>query len=290
MPEGENAPSMEGAKAALESALVAANNDGGTEGNVPAATIPAVEAPAPATETAVETPVVNNLDGIDLSGLDPAIAKQIQDGFLRQQDYTKKTQEIAPLRKLVEEVGDIELLRQSHDFVQRLENDPDFLAEVATKLQEYAPAKEPSTTEVAPVEKVEIPQGADPALIKSINELNEWKQAEQQKQINAELTNQWQEKIQTAEDAIRASNPSYTQSDIDLIYELLPGKEYDMFAAQEQMESLRNRFVNEMVNPKLKHPAEANSPATGSLTTSPVDVNDFAAAAAASRERFRQAT
>jgi len=283
-----DAPSLSDASAAMAASIAEANSDVAPSG---VTNTPPIEGPipgAPNTEaTPTETPQVTQtdvptLDGIDLSGLDPDVAKRISDGFLRQQDYTRKTQEIAPLRKLVEEVGDLDKLRQSYDFVSRLESDPDFLAQVAQELAEYA-----KTTPEQPATALETPQGTDPALVKTVNELNEWRATQEQERINAELVQDWEVKIQTAEDAIRASNPAYTDADIDVIYKLLPAVDYDMFAAQETMEELRNRFVNDMVRPKLNHPAAANPVDTGSLANSPKDINDFAAAAAATRERLR---
>lgn len=295
MPE-ENAPSMADAAAATVGALTSANADsgapapGGNVGQLEATQVP-TEGNAPAaTETPATTPTVPSLDGIDLSGLEPEIAKRIQDGFLRQQDYTRKTQEIAPLRKLVEEVGDLDKLRESYDFVTRLETDPDFLAKVASELQEYAKpnaAVTPVTPEQTPTAQLEIPQGADPDLIRTVQSMNNWIQAQEQEKANAVIVADWEAKISQAEGAIRESNPAYTQDDIDTLYELLPANEYDMFKAQEQMEKLRNKFVNATLKPHLNHPNAANPVATGSLANQPTEIRNFEDAAKATRERMR---
>lgn len=286
-----DAPSFAEASAGMQAALETANTEVAPTGvtETPPIQTPIPGAPnteaTPVAETPPVTPNANPLDGIDLSGLDPEIAKKISDGFLRQQDYTRKTQEIAPLRKLVEEVGDLDKLRQSYDFVTRLETDPDFLAQVAQELQEYS--KKPASTEQPPT-ALETPQGSDPDLSRRVERIEAFEQRLEQERINAELVKDWETKISTAEQAVRASNPAYTDKDIGIIYDrFLPATEYDFFKAQEAYEEVRNYFVNEMVRPKLNHPNEANPVATGSLANSPKDINDFAAAAAATRERLR---
>jgi hypothetical protein len=287
-----DAPSLADASAATVAALTTANTDVAPTGvtNTPpietpiVPTVPNVETP-PATET--PTPETINLDGIDFSQpLTEADVKKIQDGFLRQQDYTRKTQEVAPVRKLVEEVGgDFDKLRQSYDFVNRLENDPDFLAQVAQELQEFAKAPKPTEQ---PTPALETPQGTDPDLSRRVERIEAFEARMEQERANAELVKDWETKISTAEQAVRASNPSYTDKDISIIYDrFLPATEYDFFKAVDAYEEVRNYFVNEMVRPKLNHPNEANPVATGSLANSPKDINDFAAAAAATRERLR---
>src|SRR5882724_1896545 len=54
---------------------------------------------------------LSKIPGVDVSAVkaNKELVEQIRGGWLREQDYTKKTQEIAPLRKLKEKVGDRDL-------------------------------------------------------------------------------------------------------------------------------------------------------------------------------------
>lgn len=248
----------------------------------------------PATETSVEpaveqVPNVPSLDGVDLSGLPEDVVKKLQDGFLRQQDYTKKTQEIAPFRKFVEEAGtDLDHVRKSVEFVNRLENDPDFLRQVAQELQELASdGNDPGSSTEQPLVGNEN-AGLDPRLAKDIAELREWKTSQENERVNAAIVAEWEETIQTAENAVRESNPVYDDDDIAEIYNILPAHEFDFFAAQEHYEKLRNRFVNSVVGKKLAHPSAANPVSGGTGSNVPKATNTIEEAAAATRERVRQ--
>lgn len=282
------------ASKAMVGALEQANADAPV---APVEATPTPQAPVeatPATETpaapAVENvPNVPSLDGVDLSGLPEDVAKKIQDGFLRQQDYTKKTQEIAPYRKFIEEAGtDLDQVRKSVEFVNRLENDPDFLRQVAQELQELASdGNDPGSSTEQPLVGNEN-TGLDPRLVKDIAELRDWKAAQEQERINAAIVADWEEKIQTAENAVRESNPVYDDDDIAEIYNILPAHEFDFFAAQEHYEKLRNRFETRVLGKKLSHPSAANPVSGGTGSTVPKATNSIEDAAAATRERLRQ--
>lgn len=252
------------------------------EGTTPAAVTPDAGTPV----EAVETPVVS-LDGVDLSGLSEADQKKVRDGFLRQQDYTQKTQEVAPYRKFLEESGtDLETARKSIEFVHRLENDPDFLRQVAQELQEYASnGNSPVDPEQPPVAPENT--GTDPNLVNTVQDLAEWKAEEQRKREHAALVASLEEKIQAAENAVRESNPTYTEADITEIYGLMGANEHDFFKSQAQFEAMRNYFVNQQLHPHLNHPSEANPVNSGTLAGQPKEIKTFEEAAAATRERYR---
>lgn len=285
MPDG--APSMAEASAGFAAALA----DASVEAPAAVEATPEVIATTPNVETAPtevpETPATEsfNLDGVDLSGLSEADLAKVKNAVLRQQDYTKKTQEVAPYRKFMEESNaDLDKVRQSYDFVSRLENDKEFLAQVAQELTDLAKGdvvtEQPNATLEAP--------SSDPNLVRTVNELNEWKANQVREAENAEIVRQWEVKIQTAENAIRESNPSYGDDDIKALYDILPAHEYDMFAAQEWMEKYNNALINRTLKPKINHPNAANPVNAGALSTSPKDVTTFEQAAAITRERLRQ--
>lgn len=251
------------------------------EGTTPVAETPAAVAP-------VEAPAVveYSLDGVDLSGLSEADQKKVKDGFLRQQDYTQKTQEVAPYRKFLEESGtDLDTARKSIEFVHRLENDPDFLRQVAQELQEYASDGTPVNSEQPPVAPENT--GTDPNLVNTVQEIAEWKAEQVREREYAELVSGLEENIQKAENAVRESNPTYTEADITEIYALMGANEHDFFKSQAQFEAMRNYFVNQQVKPHLNHPSEANPVNSGTLAGQPKEIKTFEEAAAATRERYR---
>lgn len=239
------------------------------------------------TPEVVPATVEHSLDGIDLSGLPEDVQKKLRDGFLRQQDYTQKTQEVAPYRKFLEESGtDLDTARKSIEFVHRLENDPDFLRQVAQELQEYAST---GNTPGTPEQPLVAPEntGTDPNLVNTVAELAEWKAEQQREREHAAIVAELETKIQAAENAVRESNPTYTEKDITEIYGLMAANEHDFFKSQAQFEAMRHYFVNQQVNPHLNHPSAANPVNSGSLAGQPKEFKTFEDAAAATRERVR---
>ncbi len=288
MPDENGNPTMADASAGLAAALESSEQAPAVMETPEVTPTTAPPAETPATETVYTPP---SLDGIDFTQpLTEADIQKIQNGFLRQQDYTQKTQQVAPLRSFLDEAGaDLADVRQSYEFVQRLQNDPEFLAQVASEMQEYVPGKvTPQTAETTTVEPIEVPVGADPVLARQVADLNAWRQEQESARENAKIVAQWEEKLTSAEQAIRESNPSYSEEDIATIYDIAPKHEWDMFAAQTQFESLRNRIINEALGGKLNHPAAANPVGSGTLATQPQEVRSFEDAARATRERMRQ--
>lgn len=294
MTDGAPAPSFSDASAAMQAALVNANAD--TAPPVVEATpvVPTVETtPVEGTPTvpadATTTPVEFNLDGVDLSGLSEADLTKVKNAVLRQQDYTRKTQEIAPFRKFVEEAGsDLEHVRKSVDFVNRLENDPDFLRQVAQELQELASdGKAPGSSTEQPLV---VPEntGLDPQFVKRLERMEAFEAEREQERINAGIVAEWETKIQTAENAVRESNPVYSDDDIKEIYDILPAHEFDFFKAQEHYERLRNRFETGVLGNKLNHPSAANPVNSGTGSTQAKEVTTIEDAARITRERLRQ--
>lgn len=279
--------SLAGASAAMAEAL--ANTESATPVEVTPIVTPEATPATNVAETPGEAPVVDyNFDGIDFTKpLTPEEVQKVKDGALRQQDYTKKTQEVAPYRKFIDEAGgDLDHVRKSVEFVNRLENDPVFLRQVAQELADLAKDENTNVTEQPPVATENT--GTDPALINTVAELAQWRAEMAAEKENAVIVAQWEEKIQNAENAVKASNPTYTDDDITQIYKLMPANEHDFFKSQEQYEALRNMFVNGAIKGKLNHPSAANPVNSGTGATQAGKYNTIEEAAAATRERMRQ--
>jgi hypothetical protein len=92
------------------------------------------------TDTQVSTPEQGKPSEVDylkvLDGLevDPATKEALKAGYLRQQDYTRKTQEVAKDRGLIEEY------RKSQPILEFLNKNPELFNEVMAKMQTPQPS------------------------------------------------------------------------------------------------------------------------------------------------------
>lgn len=253
---------------------------------------PQIDTPTPGTtpDPTQDTGTPLSWDAIDLSVLPEDAQKLVRDGYLRHSDYTRKTQELAEQRKQIEQYGDPETVSEAMAFVQNLQ-DPEFLVQLQSDIAAHlatsggggtAPAvTAPSAEQASP--------GLDPAISRDLAELKQWK-AEQMHQIEeAQLVDQMQQKLQTAEDSIRADYPSYTQMDIDAIYKLSPGTGYDLFQAQAQYEEFRNHFTKSLIGNKDQIPGVANNVRSDALYHAPTEMNDFKSAKEATAALFAAA-
>lgn len=76
---------------------------------------------------------VDPLKVLDSLELDPAIKESLKAGYLRQQDYTRKTQEVAKDRGLIEQY------RQAQPILEFLNKNPELFNEVIGKMQTPQP-------------------------------------------------------------------------------------------------------------------------------------------------------
>lgn len=77
--------------------------------------------------------VVDPLKVLDSLELDPATKESLRAGYLRQQDYTRKTQEVAKDRGLIEEY------RRAQPILEFLNKNPELFNEVVGKMQNPQP-------------------------------------------------------------------------------------------------------------------------------------------------------
>lgn len=286
------APTFSGAAAATRALFDAPDNPAGATPMeaAPQPSFPVDPGTAPEVAT-TETPTTPALswDSIDLSVLDPTTAQFVKEHGLRHSDYTRKTQELADQRKQFEQFGDVETVQQAMEFVQGLQ-DPDFLrqlnaditAHLASQGGQPVASDDPALTPDQPTSP-----GLDPAIQSRLDRFDEYLAQQEHSRQEADLVTQLQAKLQTAEDAIKADNPTYKQADIDKIYSLVPAHNYDLFAAREQYEEMRNYFTTELVGNKGNFPDAANSVRSDTLVTQPQDMNTMEAAKAATQALYR---
>lgn len=289
------APSLADAGAATRAMFDAPDNpSGATPVDANAPTFPVDAPPTEGTtvpaagEATPPTPLA--WDSIDLSVLPEAAQQVVRDGYLRHSDYTRKTQELAEQRKQFESFGDPETVQAAVELARSLQ-DPANLVQLKAEIEDYLasnnldagniPATAPTTDQAPP--------GLDPAIYRDLQELKEWR-AEQQHQVQeAALVDQMTDKLQQAEDSIRADYPSYTQEDINQIYKLSPAVGYDLFEAKEVYEGLRNHFTQGLIGNKDQIPPVANNVRSDALYHQPDEMQTMEQAKAATAAKFAAA-
>ena len=209
------------------------------------------------------TPVQEQAAVESFTGLDPTnLPEDLQPLYKNMQaDYTRKTQEIAEQRKQFEqftEYGiDPNYALEAVGFLQRLDSDPAFAAEVAAYLspqQEYPMTAQQPNGDVVP-NNGESYDGLPPALQAELNEMRQFRaqmaDAQEEQRMMAEL--------EFEENQIRAQYPHYSDSDIESIYNLAFATDGDLLAAQELYNSMEQSVLNKYLQSK-QVPMGATSP------------------------------
>lgn len=190
-----------------------------------------------------------------------------------QADYTRKTQEIAPYRKLAEQGVDPDMAVQSVQFLNELNTNPEFQQAVYERLAAQYQQAGASPQEAAAAAAADVNnamEGGNDELdflppevqdkLKRLDEIDAWvRQQEEERElqaIEAELTRQ--------EMAIRQANPNYTEDDLAWIRQLGFAHGGDLLAAQQAYATLRERMVSQYVDAKATvNTATTAAPATG---------------------------
>jgi hypothetical protein len=283
------------AAAATRSMIDSANAEPANTAEFTPQTDTPVDAPAPGTtpDPAQDTGTPLSWESIDLSVLPEDARKVVQEGYLRHSDYTRKTQELAEQRKQFESLGDIEAVQAAVEFARSLE-DPSNLMQLKAEIEEHLTTlgATPAAAQAASAQLTDTPDtpGLDPAISRDLADLKAWKAEQVHAREEAELVSQMQNMLQTAEDAIRKDYPTYSQKDIDKIYERLGNPEigYDLFKAQEQYESDRQYFTESLIGNKGNHPDVANNVRTDTLVMQPHEMNTMEDAKKATAALFSQ--
>lgn len=262
----------------------------------------ALSAELPETSVVSDSSVVESVDTPDVgdnpssesfTGFDPTTLPEDMQQVYRsmQADYTRKTQEIAELRRNYESFSengvDPNDALEAVSLFQRLNTDPEFAAEVAkdiqTKLEELGYSQ--SQVEDTPNVTNNSYEGLPPELANELEQMRSFReemvQQQQQQQILSELEAQ--------ENTIKTINPNYTDNDMEAIYSLAYSTDGDLLAAQEIYHGIQQNLLGNYLESKsVPHGA---TPAPGG----PVNVpsRDFASldeAHAAAMEAMRNAS
>lgn len=208
---------------------------------------------------------------------------------MMQADYTRKTQALADERKSFE--SDIE-------FLSTIRSDPYAALEFHTELTEALVNAGLTPAQAAAEATAQIDEATPPpsyeddpdAAVKAdLQELKMWRQKQEAQEaeraqeaelqrVEGELTRQ--------EMAIRQTNPSYQDDDIDAIYEIAFAHGGNLVAAQERYEGLRNRFVSSYAEKKVGHES-VGEPVGGAAAAIPTKFESIDEAHAAAQEKLR---
>ena len=245
----------------------------------------------PVMDTPVDnTPNVEQVVEESFTGLDPSsLPEDLQLYYKNMQaDYTRKTQEIAEQRKQYQQLTeygiDPNYALEAVGFLQRLDDDPAFAADVARQL---APQQESPMTVQQPSED-SIPNDSgdydniSPSLQAELESMREFRSSfNEQQQEQAMLV-----ELQQEETYIREQYPHYNDTDIENIYQVAHATDGDLLAAQEVYTSMEQSILNKYLQSK-QIPQGLTSPSGGPASVPGRSFANLDEAHKAAMERLR---
>lgn len=220
---------------------------------------PPVAAPDAPVETGTTSPE-DTFTSIDLDSLPP----EAQEAYKNMQgDYTRKTQEIAPLRQALLASGmDVDTARQALEFVQAL-NDPTNVQALYQRLHsEYG--DEGGSGEFPNYEEtfgdVEEVDPRDRLLAQVQSRLDQMETRSIETEVKAELDRM--------EAVVRTGHPEWDDEDLNTVARLAIPYQGDLMRAATDYTALRQRIVGAHISGKAQVPAGATGiGATGHAET-----------------------
>lgn len=211
-----------------------------------------------------------------------------------QGDYTRKTQEIAELRRNYEgydvfsESGvDPNYALQAADFYRKLDTDPQFAQQVVDNIQRNLGnvGVEQQSIGDAPYNDSVNSEGYDslpPVLQQELAEMREFRSDMLFQQEQAETI----AGLEYVEQEIRLSNPHYTDDDLSSIYDLAYSTDGDLSAAADAYHSIQQRVMSGYLQSK-QVPMGAQSIPTGPSSIPPRQFSSLDDAHKAAMEAVR---
>lgn len=211
-----------------------------------------------------------------------------------QGDYTRKTQEIAELRRNYEgydvfsESGvDPNYALQAADFYRKLDTDPQFAQQVVDNIQRNLGnvGVEQQSIGDAPYNDSVNSEGYDslpPVLQQELAEMREFRNDMLFQQEQAETI----AGLEYVEQEIRLSNPHYTDDDLSSIYDLAYSTDGDLSAAADAYHNIQQRVMSGYLQSK-QVPMGAQSIPTGPSSIPPRQFSSLDDAHKAAMEAVR---
>lgn len=190
----------------------------------------------------------NQSDAESFTGFDPSVLPEDMQAVYKsmQADYTRKTQEIAELRRqysaFSEAEVDPDVALQAVGFLQELNNNPDFALQVAEQIRQTMGTTDDS--QWAPDDTSENVnnsyEGLPPQLAAELNEMREFRE----EMLAMQAQQETMAELDAMEQTIKTTNPDYTDEDIEAIYSLAYSTDGDLLAAQQVYHNIQQRMLS----------------------------------------------
>ena len=212
-----------------------------------------------------------------------------------QGDYTRKTQEIAELRRNYEQFDafsdsgvDPNYALQAADFYTKLDSDPAFAKQVVDNIQRNLGNVGVEQQSIGDTtyndDNGEGYEGLSPVLQQELAEMREFRSDMLFQQEQAETI----AGLEYVEKEIRLSNPHYTDDDLSSIYDLAYSTDGDLSAAADAYHTIQQRVMSGYLQSK-QVPMGAQSVATGPSSVPPRQFSSLDDAHKAAMEALRNA-
>ena len=245
-----------------------------------------------------ESVVGDQPEGESFTGFNPSdLPEDLQAVYRSMQgDYTRKTQEIAELRRNYEQYDvlsesgvDPNYALQAADFYNRLDSDPNFARQVMESIQQnLGPVSAEQFNVISDVPyNVDNAGGYDNipvALQQELAEMRDFRDNMVAQQEHAELVSN----LEYVEKDIRLSNPHYTDDDMSSIYDLAYSTNGDLQAAAQVFHGIQQRVMSDYLQSK-RVPEGAQFVPSGPSTSASKEFNTLDDAHKAAMEFLRNA-
>jgi len=214
-------------------------------------------------------------DTFDGGKFDPdTLAPELQEGWKQlQAAFTQKTQEVAAQRKQLEQFGDLNQVAQAVQLMHTLQ-DPQALTQFHSELTAHLQAQgltpvQASAEAARQIEDAQAPAAAPdadrlreefPELAPFLENQQRLEQRLSQFEAQAQQQQEAQElaytqmalagELQRQEMAIRESNPTYKDEDLDAIYELSSFYDGNLLTAQQRYEQIVSSRISAYLSDK----------------------------------------
>jgi hypothetical protein len=214
----------------------------------------------------------NQPEAESFTGFDPTILPEDMQAVYKsmQADYTRKTQEVAELRRSYEsfsEAGvDPDAALQAVGFLQELNTNPNFALEVAEQIRLNAGTPDVSDNiyDTTPDDNNGY-ENLPPALAVELEQMRQFRE----EMLDMQAQQETMAELEAMESTIRTANPNYTDDDMEAVYSLAYATDGDLMAAQQQYHAIQQRLLGGYLQSKQVPHGATPAPASPSSVPHP---------------------
>ena len=212
----------------------------------------------------------DNPDVESFTGFDPTTLPEDMQAVYRsmQADYTRKTQDIADIRRNFESFSeqgvDPNEALEAVSLWQRMNTDADFASQVShqiqARLEELGYNNDPVIDDT-PIDNNNSYDNLPPEVASELAQMREFRESFMQEQEHQQVV----QELEAAEQTIRTTNPQYNDNDIEAIYSLAYSTDGDLLAAQAAYHNIQQNMLSGYLQQKtVPHGATptSNSPSS----------------------------